>query len=149
MLYEGYLLYPYRANSRKNQSRWQFGVLGPDRAAERGIGEDDTMSAQLILDPEPDSSLTVVVRFLQLQRRTAERDQGGGDFVPVDELVAGTRSGSVGTRRWNASCRSPFDTAQLATLQTLPIAVAGGTDIEVVDGGRLCAPAAISVVNWR
>ena len=27
------------------------------------------MSAQLILDPEPDSSLTVVVRFLQLQRR--------------------------------------------------------------------------------
>ena len=42
VLYEGYLLYPYRANSRKNQSRWQFGVLGPDRAAERGIGEDDT-----------------------------------------------------------------------------------------------------------
>ena len=31
----------------------------------------------------------------------------------------------------------PFDTAQLATLQTLPIAVAGGTDIEAVDGGRL------------
>ncbi|AQA26166.1 hypothetical protein BTZ20_3066 [Rhodococcus sp. MTM3W5.2] len=29
VLYEGYLLYPYRASSRKNQSRWQFGVLGP------------------------------------------------------------------------------------------------------------------------
>ena len=29
VLYEGYLLYPYRATSRKNQSRWQFGVLGP------------------------------------------------------------------------------------------------------------------------
>ena len=29
VLYEGYLLYPYRANSRKNQTRWQFGVLGP------------------------------------------------------------------------------------------------------------------------
>ena len=38
VLYEGYLLYPYRANSRKNQSRWQFGVLGPPRAAELGIG---------------------------------------------------------------------------------------------------------------
>ena len=36
VLYEGYLLYPYRANSRKNQSRWQFGVLGP--AGRRGRG---------------------------------------------------------------------------------------------------------------
>ncbi len=33
VLYEGYLLYPYRANSRKNQTRWQFGVLGPAGAA--------------------------------------------------------------------------------------------------------------------
>ena len=29
VLYEGYLLYPYRATSAKNQSRWQFGVVGP------------------------------------------------------------------------------------------------------------------------
>ena len=36
VLYEGYLLYPYRANSRKNQSRWQFGVLGPQRCGRRG-----------------------------------------------------------------------------------------------------------------
>ena len=34
VLYEGYLLYPYRATSRKNQARWQFGVLGPVGAAE-------------------------------------------------------------------------------------------------------------------
>ena len=25
VLYEGYLLYPYRASSSKNRSRWQFG----------------------------------------------------------------------------------------------------------------------------
>lgn len=51
VLYEGYLLYPYRATSGKNQSRWQFGVLGPSGAAEAGIGEDDTMSAQFVIDP--------------------------------------------------------------------------------------------------
>ena len=33
VLYEGYLLYPYRATSSKNQSRWQWGVLGPPGAA--------------------------------------------------------------------------------------------------------------------
>ena len=49
VLYEGYLLYPYRANSGKNQSRWQFGVVGPPRAKERGIGEDSTLSAEVLL----------------------------------------------------------------------------------------------------
>ena len=54
VLYEGYLLYPYRANSRKNQSRWQFGVLGPDRAPSAASARTTTMSAQCLLDPEPD-----------------------------------------------------------------------------------------------
>ena len=88
VLYEGYLLYPYRATSSKNQSRWQFGVLGPPGAADAGIGEDDTLSAQFLVDPAPER-LTLVVRFLQLQRRRAERDIGGGDFEPVDELTTG------------------------------------------------------------
>ena len=42
VLYEGYLLYPYRGTSSKNQSRWQFGVLGPPGAAAAGLGEDDS-----------------------------------------------------------------------------------------------------------
>ena len=29
VLYEGYVLYPYRASAQKNQLRWQFGVLAP------------------------------------------------------------------------------------------------------------------------
>jgi len=29
VLYEGYLLYPYRASATKNQARWQFGVVMP------------------------------------------------------------------------------------------------------------------------
>jgi len=27
VLYEGYMLYPYRASAIKNQQRWNFGVL--------------------------------------------------------------------------------------------------------------------------
>lgn len=138
VLYEGYLLYPYRASSSKNQSRWQFGVLGPQRAAERGIGEDDTMSAQLLLDPGPDAAMTVVVRFLHLQRRTVERDLGDGGFEPVDELVAGTRSWLT----WDEAVEcelpfGPFSEAHLASPVTLPISVAASSDIEPVEGGRL------------
>jgi len=43
VLYEGYLLYPYRATSMKNRVRWQFGVLGPQGAADAGLGEDSSM----------------------------------------------------------------------------------------------------------
>ncbi|MDT5133476.1 MAG: hypothetical protein QOE41_2787 [Mycobacterium sp.] len=138
VLYEGYLLYPYRANSRKNQARFQFGVLGPQRAAERGIGEDDSMSAQILLDPREGATVTVVVRFLQLQRRTAERADDEGEFEPVDELTVGSRTWLT----WDEAVErelsfGPFGLAELAIGQTIPLVVTGGSEIEEVDGGRL------------
>jgi len=138
VLYEGYLLYPYRATSGKNQSRWQFGVLGPPGAAQRGIGEDDTMSTQLLLDPGPDAALSVVVRCLQLQRRTAERVTEDGEFEPVDQLTAGSQSWLT----WDEAVEcelsfGPFTESDLAATPTLALVVAGGIDVETVDGGRL------------
>ena len=49
MLYEGYLLYPYRATSGKNQLRWQFGVLGPPGAEQAGLGEGSSLSMQCLV----------------------------------------------------------------------------------------------------
>jgi hypothetical protein len=136
VLYEGYLLYPYRATSSKNQSRWQFGVVGPPGASDAGIGEDDSLSAQFLIDG--DSELTLVVRFLQLQHRHAERDAGGGRFEPVDELTSGLQSWVT----WDEAVErelsfGPFDLADLAQPRTVEVAVAEGMDTEDVDGGRL------------
>ena len=89
VLYEGYLLYPYRGTSSKNQSRWQFGVLGPPGAADAALGEDDTLAAQFLVDTG--QALTLVVRFLQLQRRQAQRAIAGG-FEPVHELATASKS---------------------------------------------------------
>jgi hypothetical protein len=138
VLYEGYLLYPYRANSRKNQSRWQFGVLGPQGAAQAGIGEDDSLSGQVLLRPHGEAAVTVVVRFLQLQRRSAERDLGDGRFEPVDELVAGPRS----WLSWDEAVErelsfGPFEIGLLDAPQAHPIVVPAGTDVEPVEGSRL------------
>ena len=137
VLYEGYLLYPYRANSRKNQTRWQFGVVGPAGAAAAGIGEDDSLSAQVLVAPRGNPSVSVVVRFLQLQHRGVERDAGDGRFEPVEELVSGSQS----WLRWDEAVEreisfGPLD-IELELPQTLPIEVGAGTDIEAVDGGRL------------
>jgi hypothetical protein len=96
VLYEGYLLYPYRATSQKNQARWQFGVLGPPAAAESGVGEEPAMSVECLLNlpkirgsRNPTPAVTVHLRFLQLQRRgveTADPSHPSG-FVPADQLV--------------------------------------------------------------
>ena len=37
ILYEGYLLYPYRPDSTKNRQRWNFGTLFPPAAATIGL----------------------------------------------------------------------------------------------------------------
>lgn len=136
VLYEGYLLYPYRSTSSKNQSRWQFGVLGPQGAADTGFGEDDTLAAQFIVDG--DGELSLVVRFLQLQRRHAENDVGGGRFEPVDEFTSGTQTWVT----WDEAVErelsfGPFDLGTLGTMRTLPVEVPEGTDVENVVGGRL------------
>ena len=94
ILYEGYLLYPYRRSSGKNRVRWQFGVLTPRSWADaRGL--DDTSVAGsaeswwqqtecLVVAPE-NAVITCRLRFLQVQRRTVHRD--GADEPPFDEAV--------------------------------------------------------------
>ena len=51
VLYEGYLLYPYRSTAAKNQVRWQFGVLGPPGAAAAGTGEEPDLAVECLLAP--------------------------------------------------------------------------------------------------
>src|SRR5882757_642603 len=84
VLYEGYLLYPYRASSAKNQSRWQFGVLGPPGAAPAAFAEEPEMAMQCLLAAGPDSTVAIHLRFLQLQTREVRRLEGDGGYTRVD-----------------------------------------------------------------
>ena len=91
VLYEGYLLYPYRASSSKNQVRWQFGVLGPPGASAAGVGEEPAMSTEILVARHAAATLDLYLRFLQVQSRVLERWTGAA-WAGVDELlVAGTR----------------------------------------------------------
>ena len=91
VLYEGYLLYPYRASATKNRLRWQFGVLSPAGAAEAGLGEQDALHAQCLLRPGPAARVEVRVRFLQVQDRTVRPPSPPG-FTAVDGLRVGDAS---------------------------------------------------------
>ena len=50
VLYEGYVLYPYRASAQKNQLRWQFGVLAPRQYAIDSGAERWSMRSEVIVD---------------------------------------------------------------------------------------------------
>jgi hypothetical protein len=132
VLYEGYLLYPYRASSQKNQARWQFGILGPPGAAEAGAGEDSGMFADCLLIPGPQAEVEIHVRFLQLQTRTAEEADDAGTFNPVPELA-------VDASRWlswdeaveQEITMGPFPVAELTgTAVILPVASPAGVEAE-------------------
>jgi hypothetical protein len=95
VLYEGYLLYPYRASAAKNQARWQFGVLMPRLWSEAGPAEPWATQTECLLEPGDATTVRVLVRFLHVQSKTVEEvDVEAGTFrevgaLPVDgsELV--------------------------------------------------------------
>jgi hypothetical protein len=93
VLYEGYVLYPYRASSRKNQARFQWGVLTPPAFSEGDPSERSSVRTECLIDPGSTATLSVRVRCLQAQRRSSEQrrpDGGSGDrgptFTPVESL---------------------------------------------------------------
>jgi hypothetical protein len=94
VLYEGYVLYPYRASSRKNQIRWQFGVLTPLAYSEVDSSERSSMRTECIVDPGADPSVAVRIRCLQVQHRGVEVATSGSTgedhrFTPTETLVVG------------------------------------------------------------
>jgi hypothetical protein len=87
VLFEGYVLYPYRASATKNRMRWQFGVLVPPSYAD-AHAEHSTSRTECLVDPREDDELRVELRFLHVHRRTVEALQANG-FAAVDRLDAG------------------------------------------------------------
>ncbi|MGW0749696.1 hypothetical protein [Streptomyces sp. NPDC002587] len=85
VLFEGYVLYPYRASAAKNRLRWQFGVLVPP-AWGRAHDEPAHQQTEILMEPRGEASLSVELRFLHARRRTVEQARDDGTFTEVAEL---------------------------------------------------------------
>src|SRR5580704_4262737 len=67
VLYEGYLLYPYRSSAVKNQQRFNFGVLYPREYCDAQIGSDAwEMQTECLVTGYAATPLEIKVRFLRL-----------------------------------------------------------------------------------
>src|ERR1700722_10375467 len=77
ILYEGYILYPYRPTAIKNRQRWNFGTLYPRMYAEaQRPPEPFHLVAECLLTAEANASLDLKISFLQLvpQQRNSSED---------------------------------------------------------------------------
>lgn len=113
LLYEGYVLWPYRRSAVKNQMRWTIGGAYPPAFAEASGGTDrSTIRAEFLVEaPATDDSnalqqpvADISIRFLQVVKRqvmrstpAAQADRVGQELgesvfaigeVPVSELRA-------------------------------------------------------------
>jgi len=88
VLYEGYLLYPYRRSAQKNRTRFQFGVLMPPPYRAVDEHEPSASQTECLIECLADAEIDIGLRFLHLQRRTVQRiDPGSGTASDVDALV--------------------------------------------------------------
>lgn len=77
ILYEGYLLYPYRKSALKNQHRFNFGLLAPN----------DYFQTQVLVLGNAEK-LTSIVRFLQIQhRQTIDAEGNDVDKLEIDGQI--------------------------------------------------------------
>jgi len=110
VLYEGYVLWPYRRSALKNQRRWTFGGVFPPAHTAAHPDDRCVMRAECLLEGDP-ADLDVTVRFLHIVRRDVEE---GGDLVPWDEaaerelrpgaidIPAGSERDGAVVRSWEA-----------------------------------------------
>jgi hypothetical protein len=110
ILYEGYLLYPYRGSAQKNQARFQFGVLVPPAYQAVDPCEPSAFQTECLVECPDDAQVLVTVRFLQLQRRIVQevppdggqpRDVGvlhvdGMEYTSWDEATQRQQQAAVG-----------------------------------------------------
>jgi hypothetical protein len=134
VLYEGYVLWPYRRTALKNQKRWTFGGVYPPAHHARHPDDRCALHTECLLavGDERDATVEVAVRFLHVVSRTVERVVGR-DRIPVDALAAGDHrhvAWDEATERELAT--GPLDLAALEAGRTVPVRIPGGRQEEAI-----------------
>jgi len=109
VLYEGYLLYPYRPSSVKNRQRWNFGVVYPRRYSERSDGTEVwNTDTEFLVSGDANTRIEMRLRFLHLQIRSTlvSAQPGSGSLEGWQEAVE--RDVALPESTIGELCRQPF-----------------------------------------
>jgi hydrogenase maturation protease len=134
LLYEGYLLYPYRP-SVKNRQRWSFGGLYPEAwCRAHDSGEASSNQTECLIEGTPTTALEGAVRFLHLTARLVEERTERGA-----RLVEALRVGDRLLQTWQEAeerqvVLGAVTLGELETPRSLPFTFPGGRKAEEVRG---------------
>ena len=136
VLYEGYLLYPYRASAVKNQMRWQFGVVMPRDYSESGGSEPWMMQTECLVEPGDAPVLDIRLRFLQVQARIVEQAVNAAQVIycPVEFFEVDGRQ----LVSWDEGVKRELDhpginiTELLAAERELRLEMPAGREVELI-----------------
>ncbi len=157
IMYEGYLLFPYRARALKNQRRWTFGGLSP-----RGSPDPSALECETVIQGST-PRVSVVLRFLDGEGVRSERRVEAGPFVLVELLVGASHGFKLGAAAGLISlCATPDgdvhrlmlgveNTSEHATLHAAHalIRADGGAFVSVIDPPDALAAAVSRCHNER
>jgi hypothetical protein len=109
VLYEGYLLWPYRRSARKNQQRWSFGIIFPRRyAGAGGAGDAWLTRTECLIEADASTRLDVTLRFLQLlddeEEEAIEREVAVTGLL-LGDLLGGAHRVAIDTPPLRGSVR--------------------------------------------
>jgi hydrogenase maturation protease len=159
VLYEGYMLYPYRPSSVKNQQRWNFGVLYPPSWCSHQSGADrSSMQTECLLKTDGSTRLTIKVRFLHIVQRSIAKVVSPSsepfayakpDLDPVDRLELAGRV----YQPWQEAVErelsyDDLDPADFATMSPLLFSFFEGEDIDYLRNEQGVAVGAI-IREWN
>jgi hypothetical protein len=116
VLYEGYMLYPYRPSAVKNRQRFNFGVVYPRAYSETQRGTDACMmQTECLVEGNNDTQSAVTVRFLRMVTRTVAKLS-----APVAELSELTEAACETVESLQANGKS-FQPWQEAVEETIEV----------------------------
>ncbi|MBK8901648.1 MAG: hypothetical protein IPM53_10730 [Anaerolineaceae bacterium] len=131
VLYEGYLLWPYRRSAVKNQQRWTFGGVYPRAYSETVDSNDPWLMRTECLVLGGTAVTTVKIRFLHVVDRQVGRQHASGLLEFVDELQVGDErffTWEEATEREIVIVDLPL--ADLGTAVQIPIHIPAGSTME-------------------
>jgi hypothetical protein len=148
VLYEGYILWPYRRSALKNQRRFTFGGVYPPAHTSAHPDDAATMQTEVLLRGDAQASVEIAVRFLHVVQRSVAHRRGEA-LEPVDELIID------GERylAWDEAVEREFHAPQLTLEQlragyVVPVAVAAGREQEALVEQSGVSPGAL-IRTWR
>jgi hypothetical protein len=139
VLYEGYILWPYRRSTIKNQQRWTFGGVYP-RAYSEARGEDDpwVMQTQCLVSGDGEATVEVKVRFLHVtERKVGRKRRDVACNVSTLEFVEELRVGEDLYLPWDEATEREvavgrFKLSDLRSPRRVGIDVPGGSTEEAL-----------------